>query len=191
MTNSPDWSRVEKRLIAIGLSAISRFVAEHPNDLCSFFAFYSQPDVGLFGVCLDTYKNAIQAAIKNERQTFGRRQQLLKDPRPWSWAHSAIDIPRIVEYAPSVGKFAQVTYTESFFEEWREYLNNNKYPEQQADEDGYLEGNARIVIWKAVEQLIQTNAFENLQVTSPFRLGYQIHDDELVILRIINWPHLE
>ena len=117
MTNPPDWHKVEERLIDTSLLAISRFMAEHPNDLCSFFAFYSEPDVGLFGVCLDTHKNAIQTAMKNERQTFGRRQQLLKGPRPWSWAHSAIDIPRIVDYTPGVGRFAQVTYAESFFDQ--------------------------------------------------------------------------
>jgi hypothetical protein len=73
-------------------------------------------------VCLDTYKHAVQAAMKHERQTFGRRQQLLKSLRPWSWAHATIDIPRIVDYTPSVGSFAQVMYMESFFEAWRAYL---------------------------------------------------------------------
>ena len=191
MINPPDWYTVEERLVETGLSAISRFAAEHPNDLCAFFAFYTEPDVGLFGVCLDTYKNAVQAAMKNERQTFGRRQQLLKGPRPWSWAHATIDIPRIVDYTPSVGSFAQVMYMESFFEAWRAYLSSNEYPEQQKGEDDYLEGNARIVIWKAIERLIKANAFENLRLTSPFRLGYQVHDDELIILRSIHWANLE
>jgi len=36
MMNPPDWYKVEERLVETSLSAISRFAAQHPDDLCSF-----------------------------------------------------------------------------------------------------------------------------------------------------------
>lgn len=54
--------------------------------------------------------------------------------------------------------------------------------------DDYAEGNTRIVLWRVIERLIESNAFGQLPLASPFRLGYQMHDDALTVLRILNWP---
>ena len=51
-----------------------------------------------------------------------------------------------------------------------------------------MEGNLRIVLWKAIERLIASDAFAPLCLASPFRVGYQLHERELVVLRILNWP---
>jgi hypothetical protein len=45
-------------------------------------------------------------------------------------------------------------------------------------------------MWRVAEQLAAEDAFAPLTMASPFLLGYSIHDQEEVILRLLNWPKL-
>lgn len=63
--------------------------------------------------------------------------------------------------------------------------------QSQVWEEGYLEGSTRLVFWKVLERLIDSGLFSHLHLSSPFRVGYQFHDQELIVLRILNWPKAE
>ncbi len=64
------------------------------------------------------------------------------------------------------------------------------YPQPHDDiEDNYIDGNVQIVLWKAIERLIANEAFASLHLSAPFHVGYQLHTDSLVVLRVLNWPH--
>ena len=54
--------------------------------------------------------------------------------------------------------------------------------------DDYLESNARLVLWRVTERLVEDDAFAVLKMASPFMIGYGIHDQEETILRFLNWP---
>lgn len=92
----------------------------------------------------------------------------------------------------SVGYFAYHIYAETRFPELEEFSANGTYPEPEYDwQESYIDGNVRIVLWKVVERLIAENVFAPLRLASPFRIGYQFHDDgHFIVLRILNWPQI-
>lgn len=189
--NAPDWKVVEEQLVETGCSAIRRLAGEHPEEVCSFFAFAIDPYSSVFEVCLDTYVHGIHEAMKYERRTFGRRQEGARHPLAWKRAHHWLDSPHLVDYAPSAGSFAFAGYAQGKIEQWEEYIVMDEQYSHGEDEDSYLEGNWRIVIWKAIERLLKMQVFDALHLSSPFRLGYEFHDEDLYVLRLINWPAVD
>src|SRR5579859_2769702 len=140
MENAPDWKVVEERLVETGCSAIRRFAGEHPEEVCSFFAYGVDPYSSAFEVCLDTYAHGIREAMKYERRTFGRRHEGAQHPQAWKWAHHWLDSPRLVDYTPSAGSFAFVGYAQGEIEHWQEYLVMDEQCPHNEGEDSYLEG---------------------------------------------------
>jgi hypothetical protein len=42
-----------------------------------------------------------------------------------------------------------------------------------------------------IERLIGSDVLGRLQLAATFRLGYEMHDEALTVLRILNWPQLQ
>src|SRR6266702_3769914 len=57
--------------------------------------------------------------------------------------------PRIVDYVPAVDLFAYTPYADVLFEDWQAFSKSDHYPKSQKWEDGYLEGNTRLVLCSA------------------------------------------
>lgn len=183
-----DWQHIEHHLFEESKRIISAFAREYPEIVCSFFAFDADPCYGYFHVCFDSYENSVQAAKQNEQEAIDRRKNMLQGTTAWKHAKYFSSDPRVTDYSPDVGYFAHHMYQEVSFQEMEDLGRSDDYPQREEHEDDYLEGNTRIVLWKVIERLIADHAFDQLHLTSPFRVGYQLHDQELVVLRILNWP---
>jgi len=190
MASPPDWHKVEEVLFDQGKAAIMQFASEHSHEQCSFFACYADPFEGLFEYCFDTFNNAIRMAMKTESEAIEYKNMMLR--RDWLWKQAKIltNHPHIVDYAPFTGLFAYTPYTEITFDGWLGFVDSEDYPEKKDGEDDYLEGNTRMIIWRVFDRFIENHLFQHLHMTSPFRLGYQFHDSDLIVLRILNWPQL-
>lgn len=187
MDNAPDWHAVEERLFEESKTAILQFATEHPDEIFSFFAYYTEPYYGNFLLFLETYANALKAAQENEQQAIARRKSMLRTEGMWISAKSFTTHPSVTYHAPSVGNLTSTYFANIQFDGWEEFAESEEYPKGQEWNDDYLEGNVRIVIWKVVERLIEEDIFEELRLASPFFIGYEVHDEEMVILRILHW----
>jgi len=96
----------------------------------------------------------------------------------------------VVDYAPHAGAFAYHVEPALEIEALKQLQSREDYPPTSESEDDYAQGNARVVIWRVVERLVEEDAFAQVQMAPPFRVGYQIDDDELVVLRILAWSSL-
>lgn len=190
MAQSPNWQEVETILFEKGKEAIERFAKEHPDLLCSFFAYSADPLSGEFAISIDTQEHAWQQAQKEELRVCQRRERRLQSPLARKYAQITIELPRITEYSSYVDYFHFAFYSYFTFAGWTAFFDSESYPEQVPGEDDYLAGNTRIVLWKVLERLMQEQAFSQLNMAPLFRLGYQLHEKELVVLRILNWPIL-
>ncbi len=190
MVQAPNWQEVETTLFEEGKEAIERFATEHPDLLCSFFAYYADPLSGEFAICIDTQEHALQQARKEELSVCQGRERWLHSPSAWRYAQTTIELPRLTEYSPLVDYFHFAFYSTTTFADWTTFFDSKSYPKQLPGEDDYLAGNTRIVLWKVLERLIQEQAFSRLNMAPLFRLGYYFHEKELVVLRILNWPIL-
>ena len=192
MPQAPDWRHVEDTLFEHGKAAIEQFSQEHPDELCSFFAYHSTPLAGQFAVCLDTYFNGIQQAMEYELENVGRRQRDLKHKEAWRGVSHYTEARHILEYTYDVALFQYVEYSEVEFEGWSDFFyDKGVYPQSGPYEEDYLQGNVRIVLWRVLERLIKAKIFQQLHMSTPFRVGYQVEDHWPIVLRLLNWPTVE
>lgn len=185
MTQAPDWREVETTLFEQGKATIERFAAEHPGLLCSFFAIVADPLSGEFAFCFDTPHNASYQAMKQELFLLGDRQSHSKRSEPWRDAGSLS--ASLLEYSSRTEHFHFFSYALVRFD-WLAFTDSEAYPEHQEGQEDYLEGNTRLVLWRALERLIANKTFLRISMTSPFRIGYQFSEEVLIVLRFLNWP---
>lgn len=185
-----NWQSLEDRLFEESRAVILRFAAEHPDVTCSFFAYDTNPAYGEIFPSFDSYENMLRTAQEEEQRLMARREKVLT--QEWSWESALSKTGSVSESSPSVGYFAYHIYAETRFPELEEFSMNGGYPEPPYEwQDSYIDGNVRIVLWKVVERLIAAEAFAPLRLASPFRIGYQFHDDgHFITLRILNWPRV-
>jgi hypothetical protein len=205
--SEPDWKQSEEILFQKAKAAVLRFAGEHPDEICSFFAVYSDFCYGDVAFMFDTLDNSLLEAKRNEehlvrrwRDWFGDEAHQ-RDPRffrpAWELAYSTFTGPirareRIDDYNV-FGRFKYDAYSLVDFADWRAYFESDEYmkmddAERESGKPDSFEGNVILLIWRAMDRLINDGVFRNLTTSSPFRVGFQFHDAELVVLRILNWP---
>jgi hypothetical protein len=184
----PNWQEVEDHLYAFTVEAIGRFAAEHPDEICSFFAY--DVDLPFFLLSLDTPTNAFKEARQTEHETVEERARRLAHPLAWQSAEYLSSYPPILDYSYNVGAFAYHDFTQVKLDALEDLEFEPDYPRDERFND-YTEGSTRIMLWRIVERLIADDAMSQLRLASPFRLGYQLHDRPLTVLRILNWPNPE
>jgi hypothetical protein len=191
MTLTFDWQALEDRLFEQSKALIRQFAAEHPDVLCSFFAYDTNPAYGEFLPSFDSYENMLRMAQEDEqRAIISRREQMQRQEWSWRWAHYVLR--SVSDSSPDVSAFAYHIYAEIRSAELEALSVSGTYPQNNDEsEDDYINGNVRIVLWKVVERLIAAEAFAPLRLASPFRVGYQFHDDgHFIVLRLLNWPQV-
>lgn len=186
-----DWQSLQDRLYEQSRITILQFAAEHPDVLCSFFAYDTDPKEGYFFLGFDTYEHSLKMAQENEQRAIEHRNQMLLHGWSWRTASLAFKTPGLTYYNPDVSSFAYPTYARIDFAELVELSESESYPQPNHDfEDDYIEGNTRIVLWKVIERLIASHVFDHLHLASPFYIGYALHEDyQTPPLRILNWPN--
>lgn len=184
-----DWQQMEDGLFQQSKQAIERFAYEHMQEQCSFLAYgwMGDEDNSVY-LCIDTPEQAIHSAQQVEQDALIQRSKLMGLREAWRVASSWLTEPKIIDYAPSVELFKYDSYMHFRLDNWDELINQKPYPEHKKWEDDYLYGNMQLLFWKCIERLINEHVLDMLKLASPFRLGYQFHEEDIVVLRILNWP---
>ncbi len=186
-----EWEASDQKLLKASVAAIKRFVRENPDaEVCCFFFDCDEPCYGHLSISLDTLDNNIRTSKELERIAIESRRKNLRGKLTWQWAKYQLSTPVLSPINTESGDFEFPEYAEVDFPAWIKLAEKGKYPKGAMHEDDYLESNARLVVWRVVEQLIIEKAFAGLNLASPFLVGYSIHDQEPIILRILNWPKI-
>lgn len=184
-----NWGASERKLHKASISAIRRFAREHPDvEVCCFFFDCDEPRYGHLSISLDTAANNILTVKEIERHAIENRTSNLRGSLTWQWAKYQLNYPVLSPFNTNSGDFEFSEFAEVDFPAWVKLAEKGSYPKGDAHDDDYLESNARLVMWRAAEQLVAEGAFAPLTLASPFLVGYSIHDQEEVILRLLNWP---
>jgi hypothetical protein len=184
-----DWDASDRKLHKASVAAIKRFAREHSGQaVCSFFFDCDEPRYGHLSISLDTPENNLRAVKELEGYAVESRAKNLRGKITWEWAKYQLSTPVLSPFNTNSGDFEFPEYAEVEFPAWVKLAEKGDYPNGAEHEDDYLESNARLVMWRVAEQLVAEGAFAPLTLASPFLLGYSIHDQEEVILRILNWP---
>jgi len=186
-----DWQPIEDQLFECSRNAILRFAQEHATIKCSFFAYYADPTYGHFFLNFDTPENALEAAQEHEQDVRSRWYASLGEEEAWRYAETIMMRSGISDYGPDTSRFTYSRYDNITINELDALCCIQEHEDLElyiAVGEGYLEGNVSIVLWKVVERLVKNNMFSQLLLTSPFRVGFQFHEETIIVLRILNWP---
>src|SRR5579883_1969806 len=187
--HSLDWQTIEQAVYDKAKEVIEGFAEEHPDKPCSFFACFADPFSGTFTFCFDTPENAAYEAMKHELMILRRRQaayERLGRADAWRHARSSVNLP-LRSYPHTCSFFQYASYGKLEFN-WLEIADRHAYPQRGEGEDNYLEGQTRWMLCRVMDRLVADRVFEHLAMTSPFRLGYEFHEEGLTVLRLLNWP---
>jgi hypothetical protein len=184
-----DWGASDRKLHKASVAAIKRFAREHPGrPVCCFFFDCDEPRYGQLSISLDTPENNIRTAKELEQFAIESRRASLRGKLTWQWAKHQLSTPVLSPFNTNSGDFEFPEYAEVEFPAWVRLAEKGNYPKGAEHEDDYLESNARLVMWRVAERLVAEDAFAPLALASPFLVGYSVHDQEEVILRMLNWP---
>src|SRR5262249_18291711 len=199
----PNWNHAQDVVVTKSQEAIARFATEHPKELCSFFALGVDYLSGDMAIDFDTLENSLTQAKRHQRQvvkdwsaTFGppnREAAALlamagaKEPRAWEEPRHYFEreSSKIIDHSPSAGYFKYQNFARVEFPEWEQYFSSDDVPDKPDPERHVI-----LLLYRALEKLVESNAFAKLSMASPFRVGFELADDNLglVVTRILNWP---
>ncbi|EMI16393.1 hypothetical protein RMSM_06681 [Rhodopirellula maiorica SM1] len=189
----PDFASNERQLIDASILAISEFAAQHTDELFRYFAFDCNADYGEILPCLDTEENSIAQAKKHEARISERRLTQLSydDKKSLEWAINTFKNPitgPVLPYNNNTGDFRYQGFAEvSFLDEWEEFSLADDYPGEFADsQDDYLECTAAVMFSRTIDALVEQKAFDCLQRTSPFLVGFAFHEGPQLVVRLLN-----
>lgn len=190
--DEPDWQQSEDALFDESCDTIRRFALEYPECICSFFAFAYNAVYGYIDICFDSARNGLIEAQKYQERWVASRLTELVNADAWKIEQNYL-ARSMFEHSLSVGDFEFASFERVHFREWETFSFSSCYPERQKDNDpDYLTGHVSLILWRVLERLHEAKIFEQLNLASPFRLGYEDHDDVrgLVVARIMNWTQL-
>jgi len=172
-----------EELIVSYLDRISRAIqacaAEHPNDVFSTFALFENAGNGIFAAGLDTLDNSLMHAKRHEAYIRNLRAMMVQR-EGWlaccEQLTSEAGHPLIHDFNNS---FSRCKYPGIVSDRVVEWLDN---PEITS---GYL----LWLSWRLIDALVDTNLFNNMRLSAPFRLCFMnVDKEDALVLRILNWP---
>jgi hypothetical protein len=184
MLKEPDWDSAQALLVAECKRAIENFSAKHVSDLCSFFALCVDYCFGDVVICFDTYDNSLLHAKRNEVQTLKTWNAALSSERGAENAKGLFLRRRLCTYNPHTAEFKYPNFATVHLSDWEGYFLNEQRPEHP-DPLGYV----IVLMHKVVSELVSSQSFDGLALSSPFRIGVEFAEEiGLVVMRLLNWP---
>lgn len=183
--DQPDWTSAEDMLFEQSAAIIRQFATDHSDEQFSTFAF--TVDCLYTGVALnfDTLKNSLAEAQRHERYQIKYRNQLFAEENGWRDARYFVAHPtRRVDDCNLRGSFKYELVAFVAVPVWEDYFNTS-------EDCTKLEGRVIVALWRVVDRLVNVGAFDGLKMSSCFRIAFSFHDDEMIVLRILNWPRAE
>ena len=178
----PDWTAAEATLFERSAAVIRQFAAAHPNEVFSTFAFTVDSDYAGVALNFDTLDNGLREAQRTERYQIRHRNKLFAEQRGWENARYFVahHTNRVDDWNRRGSfKYDLVAFVE--LPPWEDYFNS-------AEECPDLEGRIIVSLWRVVDRLVSAGVYEGLRLSSCFRVAFSFHDDEMIVLRILNWP---
>jgi hypothetical protein len=185
----PDWNEIENLIYNESVAAIDKFTKEHASEEVCYFAYDSEPYYEYVLIAIDTSDNSLSKAKYYTQTSIERVKEFLQHDRDWQMAKATMISANTLPFTNNTGDFKYRNFAEIKFEGWQEFADSEIYPQGEFEDEGddYLEGNLAIIFWKVIDRLIQENQFSKFQMSSPFYLGYGFHDEDQILLRILNW----
>jgi hypothetical protein len=182
------WDVFLQRLLDASRAAIRRFAAEHPAGELCYFAFDSEPRYGYVLTCFNTSRANLQHVREWHDKRVAYRKELLSQSVWRDHAYYQVKANSVSPFCNNTGDFAYQDFAEVKFPEWQAFAESNDYPEASNDNDDYLQNRVALIFARALDTLAEEGSFSGLRLSSPTMLGFGFHDQDQLIVRMLNLP---
>lgn len=182
------WDVFLQRLLDASRTAIRRFAAEHPADEVCYFAFDSEPRYGYVLTCFNTSQADLRHVHEWHDKQVAYRKELLSQPVWRGHAYYQVKANSVSPFCNNTGDFAYQDFAEVKFPEWQAFAESDDYPEVPNDNDDYLQNRVALLFARALDTLAEEGSFSALRLASPTLLGFAFHDQDQLIVRMLNLP---
>ena len=166
--------------------AIISFSSTHPNEEVCYFAFDCDPIYGYVLACFNTTDNSLRYVKERQERNLLRGKKILGNDKYRDNAYYYVESLNVPPHCNNTGDFKYQGYSEISFPEWEEYSRSDEYPKSEGHKDDYLDNRVAFIFWQALTQLVEEGAFSNLKLASPTLVGFMFHDQQEIVVRILN-----
>ena len=188
----PDWSQGEELLFERCLAALKRFGREHPDEAVSLFAYTVDTVFSGVGLNFDTPTSSLTEAKEHQRYEIEHRNHIFASDTGWKDAANSVSEPcRQIDDFNRRGAWRYEQFEFVPVPAWEDFFNGmcGSDDDEGSDLQGReLEGRVIATLWRVTDRLVRAQAFDGLRRVPPFRIVFGFHDDEIVVLRILDWP---
>lgn len=184
-----EWMQAEEKLHNAALRAIKDFCKEEPDtEVRCFFLDSDDVEYGRVGISIDSASNNSDVTSESLKSTKKERRTNLKGRLTWQSARYQLSSPPLETFNTDSGDFDFGEFDEVSLPEWKKIAKKKDLPKTDAEDESFLEGNARLVMWRVLERLVKERSFDSMKTGSPFLVGFSFHDEEPTTVDILNWP---
>ena len=184
-----EFEKAEEKLYKAAVRAIKAFCKEEPTtEVRCFFLDSDDVKYGRVGISIDSVSNNSDVSLESFKTTRKHRRTTCKGKSAWELAKHRLRCPPLAVYNIDSGDFDFGEYAEVDLPEWRKIAKKNDVGETDDGDDSYIQGNARVAMWRTLERLVKECVFDTLNTSSPFFVGFSFHDEEPITVDILNWP---
>jgi hypothetical protein len=167
------------------VALIPKFALEHSEELFAAFAFTVDSEFAGVALNFDTLENSLLEARREEQSRLNHLNRLFATEH--GWRNARYFVAHHTNRMDDCNLRGTFKYDLIAFVElpvWEDYFNSS-------EECPELEGRIIVSLWRVVDRLVSSGAFDGLRLSSCFRVAFSFHDDEMIVLRVLNWPRPE
>lgn len=184
-----DFGHLEKHLIAGCRKAIALAVKEvKKNDPATFFAIDSNPYYGEFLPSVDTLSTSrVVMRAEQENRLGSRAWMKLEGKDAWLETYDGAYRSSVPMFSADASEFTHHMIHDCEYPPLDALARSKLYKKlnARAGKDGWIEGHVRVVLARVCDRLVDGKAFAKLPIAVPFGVGYQYHDEKMVVCRVI------
>jgi hypothetical protein len=178
----PNWDEMEDAIVAKAKSAVAAFAKKH-GPACALF-FDTDPPASYVLMSFEGAKDLVAGAAGHLENEAKRRKKMLATKNAWKQAQNYLR-PRLDE-AIDVGSFEQMDFDRiDFGEAMNAFAESDACPEAPYGVEPYVSARFRMVLANAIDRLVEKRALVPIVGDAPLLVGYAIHDEPPVVLRIV------
>ena len=183
-----DWNLSFEKLVMETKKSIEKFSAEHNDEIISYINYDTDPIYGYVLVSYNTLEHSNEFTRKQHDYNLSYIRERIEKPSWQKYALERLKSRSFVPHCDSPGDFKYMGYSEIKFPDWESFSRSEKPSEAEESNTAYLDRNVSMLLWRAMDKLAETDAFNNLKLSSPTLLGFNIHDSAPVVTRMLNLP---
>ena len=199
-----DWNVIENDLYIAVVNSIT--ILKNSNEEFSCLAFDSDPTYGYSLICFNTKSSSDKFLKTSDENNYNYINSSLTEnddiPEWLKKANLGIkindqpDLPiwrksfyldRLNSFQPycnNVGDFSHIEVEKCENNSLANYFTNIK--DNENEHSNYLHDYFKIIAWNTTNKIVKSNILNQLNISRPFIIGLQFHDDEFIVLRAIN-----